>query len=74
MPNGCTGIPWKTPYEGCCDQHDLAYEQGGKVEADWVLRQCIRAAGYPVQAWLIWGVLSTVGWLYWWWLKARGLV
>ncbi len=35
MPNGCTGIPWKTSFEHCCDQHDLAYEQSGsKREAD----------------------------------------
>jgi hypothetical protein len=81
MSDGCTGIPWTTPYEQCCDQHDLAYEQEledgqsdwhAKVSADWVLRQCIRAAGYPVRAWLVWLGLMTVGWPYWWWLQLRG--
>ena len=80
MPDGCTGIPWKTPYEGCCDQHDLAYEQEledgsasrkAKIAADWVLRQCIRVAGYPVRAWLVWIGLNTLGWPYWWWLQWR---
>ncbi|WP_319543146.1 hypothetical protein [uncultured Pseudodesulfovibrio sp.] len=67
-PDGCTGIPWITPYEDCCDQHDLAYEQEqSKVAADWVLRRCIRAAGYPVRAWLVWIGLNTVGWPYYWW-------
>ena len=79
--DGCTGIPWRTPYEHCCDQHDLAYElelENGapwraKLAADWVLRRCIRAAGDPFQAWFVWLALVTVGWGYWGWLEMKKL-
>ena len=72
-PDGCTGIPWRTSFEECCDQHDIAYIEGGsKIEADWVLRQCIRASGRPVAAWVVWGFVSTLGWLFWGWQRLRG--
>ena len=71
-PNGCTGIPWRTSFEECCDQHDIAYSEGGsKLDADWVLRRCIRAQGRPVMAWVVWLAVSTVGWLYWIWQRVR---
>jgi hypothetical protein len=51
---GCTGISWivalwgkKLPGHECCDEHDLAYEQGGsiswKLKMDLKLARCIHA-------------------------------
>lgn len=49
---GCTGISWiaklfgkELPGHRCCEEHDLAYEQGGsilwKLACDWRLSTCI---------------------------------
>lgn len=60
-PNGCTGVPWTTSFEWCCDEHDLAYEEAesfkDKVIADWRLRQCIGG----LTGWLVFLAVSTVG-------------
>lgn len=53
MPsNGCGGAGeistvWRMvrgkppPWEGCCDQHDLAYDQGGPAHwRDWPILCC----------------------------------
>ena len=59
---GCTGVSWvarligvELPEEGCCDEHDLFYEQGGslrtKLFADWLLTKCVyRKNGQTVWA------------------------
>jgi hypothetical protein len=65
-PNGCTGIPWRTRFEDCCDQHDVAYEQGSsRRDADWILRRCITVKGMPVRAWIVWFAVRLVGWYFW---------
>jgi hypothetical protein len=49
---GCTGVSWifralgrKAPAEWCCDEHDVAYNQGGswkwKIYQDAKLARCI---------------------------------
>lgn len=49
---GCTGTSWaarligvELPEEGCCEEHELFYEQGGsfrtKLFADWLLTKCV---------------------------------
>ena len=76
---GCTGVSWiyhlrgkKAPGEICCDEHDLAYEQGGslafKRKMDRKLYRCLRAHGYPVWAGVAWAVvaLSPYSYFAWW--------
>lgn len=52
LTKGCTLISWLAslarivlPEEGCCQEHDLFYEQGGtlrtKIFADWLLAACV---------------------------------
>lgn len=40
----------------CCDEHDLAYDEGGtaagRALADSRFRECMRESGRPVRAWL----------------------
>ena len=54
MTEGCTLISWLASLanhilreHGCCQEHDLFYEQGGsfltKVWVDWKLAQCVHA-------------------------------
>ena len=46
---GCTGVSWlikkKLPGHACCEEHDVAYNQGGsiawKFEVDKKLAKCI---------------------------------
>lgn len=65
-PNGCTGIPWLTSYEECCDQHDIAYAVGwSRSDADWILRECIKDKGMPIRAWIVWTAVRCVGWWFW---------
>jgi len=80
MPNGCGGAGtiskfWQRvfgklpPWEDCCTEHDLAYEQGGPLEwrawADALLRDCMQARGYPVRAWLYWCAVRLCGGSHW---------
>ena len=50
--SGCTGLSWvwhlfgsKLPAEDCCDEHDVAYDEGGtlrdKTLRDLTLAECI---------------------------------
>lgn len=61
------------PFERCCQEHDLFYEQGGgwrnKWFADRLLRECMQRSGHPALAWIFWLAVSTAGWL--WWLRER---
>lgn len=45
------------PIRDCCVVHDKAYWYGGDVklraEADTEMRECIKAKGYPVLAWVM---------------------
>lgn len=65
-PNGCTGIPWTTRFEDCCDRHDIAYALGySRADADWILRECIKDKGMPVRAWVVWLAVRCLGWMFW---------
>lgn len=66
ITTGCTGLSYildrlglKTPGEYCCDEHDVAYEQGGtllwKFEVDLHFFRCVKA-GVNLPA-------AVVGWL-----------
>ena len=61
--DGCSGgLSWawkklfdeKTPWEGCCETHDVSYHKGGGKEERLVayqaLRQCVRGHGYLIWA------------------------
>jgi len=71
--DGCTGIQWldffyggSFPWQHCCEEHDIAYgESDSRREADWVFRQCVRASGHPVAAWVMWLALRAFGWYAW---------
>ena len=54
LTKGCTLISWLAGLlkialleEGCCNEHDLFYDQGGslrtKIFADWLLAKCVVA-------------------------------
>ena len=76
--NGCSGgvsllyrrlLRRDAPFEYCCDEHDLAYEEGGGVldrrKADRRFRDCLLDSGRPVRAWLFWGAVRLCGWWPW---------
>lgn len=77
-PNGCSGFmtrAWRfivrhdPPWEGCCDQHDIAYSQGGDADdrrrADLQLRFCVDQNGHRYWAWVMWVGVRLFGWAYW---------
>ena len=57
------------PCRGCCDEHDLFYEQGGgwrdRWLADRLLRECVIASGHPVSAWIMWAAVRVFGGSHW---------
>lgn len=76
--NGCSGgVSWiyghllrrEVPFLYCCDEHDLAYEEGGgsrdRALADKRFRQCVVDSGRPVRAWLFWAAVRLGGWIFW---------
>lgn len=78
--NGCGlwgGLSWvwrtvsgsAPPFEPCCDEHDLAYEQieseADRAWADNHFRRCLRARGYRVSSTLLWAVVRVFGWVTW---------
>ena len=76
-PNGCSGgisriyglLNRNVPFLFCCDEHDLAYEEGGirtdRALADRRFRECVRESGRPVRAWLLFCAVRLFGWLFW---------
>lgn len=76
--NGCSGgVTWfyKT-FLGrdigcryCCDEHDLAYEEGGswrdRLRADNRFFVCIWESGRRLRAVLFWATVRVGGWFYW---------
>ncbi|WP_164561994.1 hypothetical protein [Nitratidesulfovibrio vulgaris] len=53
------------PFEGCCNEHDLAYEQA-ETEADrrWAddhFRRCVVARGYRVTGVVLWLLVRVFG-------------
>ena len=82
-PDGCSGgVSWfyrtllgqDIGCRYCCDEHDLAYEEGGgrrdRALADRRFRDCVRGSGRPVLAWVFWAAVRLGGW--WWWAHAAG--
>ena len=78
ISNGCSGgVTWfyKT-FLGrdigcryCCDEHDMAYEEGGdwqdRLHADNRFFRCIWESGRQVRATLFWCAVRMGGWLFW---------
>lgn len=52
-------------WEGCCDFHDKAYQNGGtftdKAWADAALRDCVAATGHPLEGWTMWAAVQIGG-------------
>lgn len=77
---GCTGLSYllsllgfDTPGEYCCDEHDVAYEQGGtwtwKFAVDLRFFRCIRSGvGLPA-AIIGWAVVTLNPYAYWAWKR-----
>ena len=76
--DGCSGgVSWiygkilkrDVPFLYCCDEHDLAYEEGGtrrdRALADRRFRDCVKDGGRPARAWLFWLAVRLAGWLFW---------
>lgn len=57
------------PFEACCHEHDLAYEQieseADRRWADVHFRRCMLARGYPVIGRLFYVAVRFGGWLTW---------
>ena len=81
-PDGCSGgVSWiyrhllkrDVPFLYCCDEHDLAYEEGGgahdRALADRRFRECLQDSGRGLRAWLFWLAVRVCGW--WFWGKSR---
>lgn len=77
-PDGCSGGVsrlWRLvtgnrpPFEWCCDEHDLAYDEGGNPDdrrlADRRLRECVAMSGHPVVAWIMWIGVRIGSWPFW---------
>lgn len=80
--NGCSGgVTWfYRTFMGrdigcryCCDEHDVAYEEGGNANdrrlADERFRLCVRDSGRPVRAWIFWIAVRLFAARYWNWKK-----
>ena len=58
----CTLFPDKN-YKGCCHDHDKAYKLGtGKWRADVELYECVRDAGRPIIAGVMFAGVTVFGW------------
>lgn len=77
-PDGCSGgisriwrlAAGKRPtFEWCCDEHDLAYDEGGGPEdrrlADQRFRDCVAESGHPWAARGMWAFVRLFGWMFW---------
>ncbi len=62
------------PFEECCITHDLAYWAGGsefdRRAADRALRDCVRAMGHPIWAWVMYAAVRAFGWWRAWQYRA----
>lgn len=82
---GCTGLSWllgkfnlRAPGEFCCDEHDVAYDQGGtlrwKLQMDRKIFTCVRDAENWLVAGAYWLAITFNPYSYWVWFRAeRGL-
>src|ERR1700694_846504 len=77
VTDGCSGFMtflWQVfrgkdpPWEGCCEEHDRAYWQGGpnslRLEADRKVLECVRANGHPHWA-VIMFIAVRIGGMWW---------
>lgn len=85
LTKGCTvlsfvfgklGIPVLGEY--CCDEHDVAYDQGGnlwdKIKTDARFFKCVRRSGGSIIAGFRWVMISFNPYSYYaWYRKERGL-
>lgn len=74
MANGCNLFgPNSKEGESCCDAHDKHYASGdiGKLKADKELYNCVKKAGYPVQAGVMFAALQVGGWALWYKYRLR---
>lgn len=58
----------RPPFEGCCDEHDLAYEQATTAEerawADAHFRRCTARHGYHVSGAMMWAAVRIFGGMF----------
>jgi len=75
--DGCSGfmtfvwrVLWKKvpPWEGCCEEHDRAYWEGGpnslRLAADIKVYHCVKTNGHPIWA-VIMFVAVRLGGMWW---------
>jgi hypothetical protein len=52
----------------CCAVHDMAYQSGGSAFQRWLadreFRDCIRAEGRPIIAWIYYWGVRWFGWIF----------
>lgn len=78
IANGCSGgITWfyrtflgrDIGCQYCCDEHDLAYHDGGSAAdralADYRFWACMVDSGRAGRAFLFWLAVRCFGWAYW---------
>lgn len=74
MANGCNIFgPKDKDGMSCCDKHDKHYVSGdiGKIAADKELFNCIKDAGHPIQAGIMFAALTVIGAPMWLKYRAR---
>lgn len=53
----------------CCDEHDVAYHEGGSWAdrrlADRRFRQCVYDSGRKIRAWIFWAFVRLRGGRHW---------
>lgn len=76
--DGCSGgVTWfyKTFFKRdigcrfCCDEHDVAYYEGGTEKdrriADKRFRECVWESKRHIWAWVFWAFARLFGWAFW---------
>lgn len=71
----------RPPFELCCDEHDVAYEQAKEWDktisdfgshykrrkvADKHFLDCMKRNGHPIKGYVFYGIIRAFGWLAWW--------
>ena len=64
--DGCTMVRWRTPFEDCCNNHDLLYGVGGteadRLAADIALAECVLArTGNPYTSKIVYDAVREHG-------------
>lgn len=65
--DGCTAVPDFDFGADCCNTHDYHYQlqDVSRAEADKKLRECIKAKGHPILAWVYWSGVRVFGGGFW---------